>query len=89
MHTSSTGAIIELYPRASWISSASAGVICGTGLLGGTPGTIRLRSGAAYIGTTPVFTGTGTAINVAGTAKATSDVATYFTANGASIGPRV
>lgn len=89
MHTSTTGAIIELYPGAKWISSASAGVICGTGLLGGSPGTIRLRSASKYIGTTPVFTGTGTAINVAGTAKATSDVATYFTANGASIGPRV
>lgn len=89
MHTSSTGAIIELYPRASWISSATAGVICGTGLLGGAPGTIRLRSGSAYIGTTPVFTGTGTAINVAGTAKAVGDVASYFAANGASIGPRV
>jgi hypothetical protein len=89
MHTSTTGAVIELYPRASWISSAAAVVLCGTGLLGGTPGTIRLRSGAAYIGTVPVFTGSGTAINVAGTAKTTADVATYFSANGASIGPRV
>lgn len=89
MHTSTTGAVIELYPRSSWIGAATAGALCGTGLLGGAPGTIRLRSGAAFIGAAPVFTGSGTAINVAGTAKTVGDVATYFSANGASIGPRV
>lgn len=87
-----TGSTIELHPSAKWIASATcvahSGVVCGTGLAGGTAGVIRLHEDAVYRGPVPVCSASGTQINVNGTAKNFSDAASYFAASGAAIGPR-
>lgn len=89
---STSGSTIELHPGARWWATATcvagSGVICGTGLAGGTAGMMRLHEDAIYRGPVPVCTGTGTQINLNGTAKNFSDAASYVAVSGAAIGPR-
>lgn len=84
----SSGPTIEVYPRGSWVASVGVGALCGTGLVGSTSGSFKLFPNATYNGPVPVCTGTGTNFDVAGTAKTWADAATYFSAQGASIGPQ-
>jgi hypothetical protein len=79
---------VEVYPRGSWIATAAAGVVCGTGLVGSTVGMIQLHGNAIYAGPVPVCTGTGWQFGVAGTQRSFSDAAVFYTTGGASIGPR-